>query len=465
MEAVEDPAAPTRQREVLIEGPRGTGKTRAILEYVNVLCRAYPGIRVLWCRKTLKSLRESVQVIWEDIVLAGDRICIVGHGRRHSRAYYTYPNGSHIVLEGLEDSSRLKSSEWDIICIFEATEVSVTDWFELLPALRGERGAPYQQAIADCNPASKYHWLNKRAATDAMLRLKSKHKDNPSVTEAYLDNLRSYTGTMRRRYYLGEWVSEEGLVWETYDEHTHRIKRRYFEEHVAEEIKWHFASMDWGFRHAGVLQVWGVTKGATRDEDCIYRVAEWYATQKDLDWWAARACEADEEYGLSAIPCDPSRPDAIKLFNQRLADRRGADSSACARKAKNQKHAGRDMGGLDLVRWGFREDRIFFVEGSSRYVDKALEEAGDPVATEEELLAYTWLKADDGKEVKEEPDPVVAQDGCDAVRYAAMFAWRREMEELEPPWEPKPLSYADWADVGVYDAEDEGDGRWAGVPE
>ncbi len=31
--------------EVLIEGPAGTGKTRAVLEKINQLCEKYPGTR------------------------------------------------------------------------------------------------------------------------------------------------------------------------------------------------------------------------------------------------------------------------------------------------------------------------------------------------------------------------------------------------------------------------------------
>jgi phage terminase large subunit len=58
-----------RDPEVLIEGPAGTGKTRAVLEYVNYLCENNDNIRVLMFRKTRASMTESVLVTYEDEVL------------------------------------------------------------------------------------------------------------------------------------------------------------------------------------------------------------------------------------------------------------------------------------------------------------------------------------------------------------------------------------------------------------
>jgi len=55
--------------ELLLEGPAGTGKTRALLEWINYLCERYAGIRVLMLRQTRESMAESVLVEWETEVL------------------------------------------------------------------------------------------------------------------------------------------------------------------------------------------------------------------------------------------------------------------------------------------------------------------------------------------------------------------------------------------------------------
>ncbi|GAG05846.1 unnamed protein product, partial [marine sediment metagenome] len=56
-------------REVLIEGPAGTGKSRAIWEKLYAVAYKYPGCRILVVRKTRESMTESVLVTWEDKVL------------------------------------------------------------------------------------------------------------------------------------------------------------------------------------------------------------------------------------------------------------------------------------------------------------------------------------------------------------------------------------------------------------
>ena len=74
--------------EVLIEGPAGTGKTRAVLEYVNWLCESYPGIRVLLFRKTRTSMSESVLVTWEEKVLWDGHPARTGDAQRNTRQHY-----------------------------------------------------------------------------------------------------------------------------------------------------------------------------------------------------------------------------------------------------------------------------------------------------------------------------------------------------------------------------------------
>ena len=87
-------------REILIEGPAGTGKTRALCEWTNDLCTKYPGIRVLWARFTLTSMRQSVQVTFEEKVLPPKAKLLRKGGSRKTRTSYDYPNGSEIVLGG-----------------------------------------------------------------------------------------------------------------------------------------------------------------------------------------------------------------------------------------------------------------------------------------------------------------------------------------------------------------------------
>lgn len=96
--------------EVLIEGPAGTGKSRAAMEKLNYLCETVPGIRCLVCRGTRTSLTESVLVTYETKVLWPGHPAISGDASRANRHSYDYPNGSTIVTGGLDKPERLYST-------------------------------------------------------------------------------------------------------------------------------------------------------------------------------------------------------------------------------------------------------------------------------------------------------------------------------------------------------------------
>lgn len=197
--------------EVLIEGPAGTGKTRAILEKINYLATNTPRLRVLICRLTRVSLTESVLVTWERDVLEPDSPARSGGASRANRSSYDYPNKATVVLGGLDNPEKLYSTEWDIVYVPEATEITEDGWEKFARAMRNHV-LHYQQQIADCNPGPPNHWLNRRANSGKMVRLISRHEDNPSVTADYLARLRGLSGHRRARLYEGKWVSAEGAV-------------------------------------------------------------------------------------------------------------------------------------------------------------------------------------------------------------------------------------------------------------
>ena len=414
----------TRAPEVLLEGPAGTGKTRALLEYVNWLCEEYPGIRVLIFRKTRTSMSESVLVTYEEKVLWDGHPAKTGDAHRNNRQHYRYPNGSHVVTGGMDNSDRIMSTEYDIAACFEATEITLEDWEKVMSRLRNNI-LPWQQGICDCNPGSQFHWLNQRANAGLMDRLLSRHEDTPTLTKDYLDRLERLTGARHERLFRGRWVSEEGLVYDEWDANIHIIDK----EKIPREMKWYFGSVDWGYRAPGVFQVWGVD-----GESNLYRVAEVYRTQKPYEWWAEIIEKYHKKYGMAAIVCDPAEPRSIDMLNDRLGEPSGRKTERLARKADND-----IMAGLDMARWALRprkdtQPRMVFVKNALKDGrDQSLADAMEPCCTEEEFPGFVWLKQSDGKPIKEMPDPSCPDHGLDAMRYAAMFAWNKDLSLPAPP--------------------------------
>jgi phage terminase large subunit len=242
-----------RDLEVLVEGPGGTGKSRGILEKIHRTCLKYPRIRVLMLRKTRASMTESTLVTFEQEVLVSEPSSVtpaVGKLTRGGRDYYGYENGSHIVLGGMDDPTKLFSTQYDIIYINEANELSLTEYESLFRALRNNR-LGYHQVLADVNPVHPGHWLNKRAdpcddsmrisdtvadyerlqaynlapREGKMKRIVTRHQDNPAFWDMpkwkwtqrglhYVETvLGAMSGFLYSRMKNGLWVAASGTVY------------------------------------------------------------------------------------------------------------------------------------------------------------------------------------------------------------------------------------------------------------
>ncbi len=234
-----------REREVLVEGPRGTGKTRTILELINALCRAYAGLSVLIVRKYQKTLATTcLKTLNEQVLHDGDGVTFFG-GSDNEPAAYRYPNGSRIVVGGMDNPEKVKSSEYDLIYENESTELTEDDHESLLPLLRhlvlGHRLIESQRILADCNPANLGHWLNQRCESGSMRRIRTTLKDNPAYYddagnatpegEAYIATLTGLTGMRRERWLLGLWTGTENAIYPTFDREVHVRK-------LPSAIKW-----------------------------------------------------------------------------------------------------------------------------------------------------------------------------------------------------------------------------------
>lgn len=216
-----------RSREVLLSGPAGTGKSRACLEKLNLICMQKP-IRAAIVRKTRKSLTQSAMTTLETKVLPVPNQVRFHEGDQE----YRYPSGARVMVAGLDDPEKIGSTEFDLVYVQEATELEEDDWGMLLRGLRNGV-LSYQQIVADCNPSAPTHWLKQRCNRGETLLLESKHEDNPSlidpttgqyanqIAEDYLKGLDSLRGYLYQRLRLGLWVAAEGMYFTEFDPAVH----------------------------------------------------------------------------------------------------------------------------------------------------------------------------------------------------------------------------------------------------
>ena len=224
-----------REPEILVEGPRGTGKTRTILELLDALCRDYDGLSALIVRKYQKTLATTCLKTFNEQVLSTRGGVAFFGGSDVEPASYRYRNGSRIVIGGMDNPEKVKSSEYDIIYANEATELSEEDWESLLPLrrhlLHGKPVIEAQRIVADCNPANSGHWLNQRCERAQTRRIKTTLRDNPVMAntdgtltpygQIYLDGLKGLTGTRRERWLDGFWSGVENACYPIFDRLVH----------------------------------------------------------------------------------------------------------------------------------------------------------------------------------------------------------------------------------------------------
>ena len=291
------------EKIVCFEGPRGTGKTRAILTALVSRALAYPGCRILLARSTRVRLTETVLVTLEQQVLPAFGLAVPGGAGRGNRTEYELPGGSVLIPMGLDDPNRTTSAEFFCIYLAEAVEVATRELAEAVSGSLRQGGMPYHQLILDCNPSAPGHWLNRamepvenglravdsvadykrvlahnsRPADGGWKRVLTGHRDNPAYFDvsaweytkeglAYLETLGNLSGHLRRRWLRGEWVSAEGSVFPEFSE----------SEHVVDGLEvpedWPmYVGYDPGYDHpSAVLWV------AVAPNGCLYVVDEIY---------------------------------------------------------------------------------------------------------------------------------------------------------------------------------------------
>lgn len=407
----------TRDAEVFMAGPAGTGKSLACLFRMHLTALHNPDARFLIFRKTAVSLGSTTLVTWEKKVaadaLARGIVSWFGGSAREAPGY-RYTNGAKIDVAGMDKPEKIMSAEYDLVFGDEATELTLNDWESVGTRLRNGK-LSWQQQMGACNPAHPTHWIKQRCDQGAARMLLSRHVDNPAyvnadgtVTEvgrSYFAKLDALTGVRKLRLRDGTWAAAEGLIYEGFDEAVHLVDPF---DIPKQWTRW--ITVDFGFTNPAVMQWW-----AEDGDGRLYLYREIYHTRRLVEDLARQARELMvwpsgqwKEPRPRAVICDHDAEGRATLEKHL-----GMGTSAAHKTVSD---------GIEAVQSRLKvqsdgRPRLFIVRGALVERDGELDSVKKPACTEEEVTGYVWaVKPGNSGGLKEEP--LKENDhGMDALRY------------------------------------------------
>lgn len=403
--------------EVMLSGPFETGKTVAALMKLHALMCRYPNARALMTRDTYADLVNTAVVTYEKRILPfppEDPRCGVHKYGGEKPQFYDYPNGSRIIVAGLDNPGKTLSGEYDFVYVNQAERISLNTWETLTRAVTGRAGnAPYTQIIGDCNPDVPTHWIINRKQLKVFEQL---HRHNPrlydqetgEITEAgktAMSILDGLTGLRYKRGRLGLWVSAEGQVYDNFDPDVHIIPP--FE--IPKEWT-RFRSIDFGYTNPFVCQWW-----AQDHDGRLYLYREIYMTQRTVRAHAEQIKALSVGESIIITIADHDAEDRATLLENGIGTVAALKDISPGIQAVQER----------LKVQGDKKARLFILKNALVEADRSLyrDYPGDtqPVCTEQEFNSYAWPEGVDGKPNKEKPVDMY-NHGMDALRYMVMFA-------------------------------------------
>lgn len=225
-------------------GSAGSGKSYSIAQKLIIRCCKEP-IRVLVCRRYATTLRNSCFALFKEVLAKWKLTPYVKI--KETDMSITFPNGSQIIMVGLDTEEKLLSlTNISTVWVEEAYEVEKEKVEQLNLRMRGQ--ALNQQIILSWNPISKNSWLYDFTVENppaSSIFHHSTYKNNPFLNAEYiqaLDEMEVRNPAKYRVYGLGEWgVDTEGLVitnWRTEDFNPMELAASGLEHRAGMDVGW-----------------------------------------------------------------------------------------------------------------------------------------------------------------------------------------------------------------------------------
>lgn len=265
-------------------GARGGGKSWSVRQKSKLMCIRYPGIRVLIVRQTYKELTNNhINILRPELVPEYARY-------NNTDKVFTFHNGSTITFMYCRndgDLSGLQGTEYDVIFIDEATNLTEYQIKAITACMRGTNNFP-KRCYMTCNPGGPGHQYIKRIFVDKRYEpgeypdeyefIQALVDDNIALMESqpeYKRQLEALPPKIREAWLHGSWDIYEGQFFEDFIDNEEGYQTRQW-THVIEPFEppahWKiYHSYDFGYAKPASLGWWAVD-----EEGVVYRIMEYY---------------------------------------------------------------------------------------------------------------------------------------------------------------------------------------------
>jgi phage terminase large subunit len=323
--------------------------------------------------------------------------------RTGEQEYRFSDTGAVLVVGGMDKPSKIMSTQYDVIYVPEATELTEEDW-EMLSTRCRNPVLGWNQLYGDCNPGPPTHWILARKRANKLRLLPTVLQDNPvyydhtkgewtRIGEAYLARLEQLSGVRYLRLVKGIWAAAEGMIYTEYDPDKHLVFRRGIPP------DWRrFRVIDFGYRDPFICQWWAIDpKGR------LFRYREIYITQRTVTQMSALINELSKAEIIETTVCDWDAEDRATL------EENGIPTIPAIKPI---------VAGIEKVQDRFKARTLFLMRDSTVEIDQHLVASRKPTSTEQEIESYIW----GNKETKEAPATGLPDHGLDCTRYAVQYA-------------------------------------------
>jgi len=218
----------SRHKYTLLRGGSRSGKTFLICRGIAIRAMRAPGSHHAIFRFRRNAIKGSTWATFKDVMAK----CFPGVPYKEgiSELTITFPNGSQVVMCGLDDKDRVdKILGMEFSTVF-FNECSQVPWGSVETALSrlAEKSGLKLRAWFDCNPTTKLHWTyhlfikklkpgTREAVGDptqyAEMRI-NPDDNRENIAEDYFEILDGMSAAKQKRFRDGEWAaSTDGALW------------------------------------------------------------------------------------------------------------------------------------------------------------------------------------------------------------------------------------------------------------